>query len=502
MPHALLTPADERDLAVRGQSLDAVQTQLALFAQGMPYAHLQRPCTVGDGIVVLDDAATPRLEALFTQAVEAGRVTKFVPASGAATRMFSGLLAAYDQAGTAPPSPELQRFLTALPRFAFHDALQARLAYQTDARTILASLLTPEGLNYANLPKALLHFHRYKDHCRTPLAEHFIEAATYAQDRQRRARLHVTVTAQHLDAVRAHITALQEHYRPNGTQYEVGVSIQSPATDTIAVTPDNQPFRDEHGRLLFRPGGHGALLYNLEALQADIVFIKNIDNVVPDHLKAPTYRYKRALGGYLIAVQQQLFAYMQRLTSDAVDDALLAEIRTFATQTLALAVPTALSQQPRTTQGAYWTQALNRPLRVCGMVPNVGEPGGGPFWVQHASGTVSRQIVETSQIDPQAPEQRALLAAATHFNPVDLVCGVRDFRGQPFALPQFVDPRTGFIAQKTYAGRPLKALEWPGLWNGAMAHWHTVFVEVPLETFSPVKTVFDLLRPEHQPEKA
>lgn len=501
MPDTLLTPADEHAIVARGQSIEAVQTQLAMFHQGMPYVTLQRPCTVGDGLVILDDHALPVLEALYAQAVAAGRVTKFVPASGAATRMFHSLLTAYDQASprTATHNSEVQRFVEALPRFAFHEALQACLPPQHDDWTLLTALLTPAGLNYANLPKALLHFHRYKDHYRTPLAEHFVEAATYTQDSQRLARLHVTVTAQYLEAVQAHITALQQHFRATGTQYEVSVSIQSPTTDTIAVTPDNQPFRDEHGRLLFRPGGHGALLHNLQALDADIVFVKNIDNVVPDHLKAPTYRYKRALGGYLVALQQQLFAYMERLTTGDVDDALFAEILAFAQHPLALPLPVDLAHQPRTTQMRLLTQYLNRPVRVCGMVPNAGEPGGGPFWVQQADGTVSRQIVETSQIDATSPSQQAILASATHFNPVDLVCGLRDFRGQAFALHEFVDPHTGFIAAKTYAGRPLKALEWPGLWNGAMAHWHTVFIEVPLETFSPVKTVFDLLRPEHQP---
>jgi hypothetical protein len=262
---------------------------------------------------------------------------------------------------------------------------------------------------------------------------------------------------------------------------------------------DNTPVRDEQGHLLFRPGGHGALLANLQALAADIVFIKNIDNVVPDRLKDVTYRYKRALGGHLVRLQQHIFAYLEHLAAGKVNAGLLEEIQTFARQELAIVIPPELQQASQHQHIRFLHDRLNRPLRVCGMVRNEGEPGGGPFWVEHPDGSLSRQIVETSQVDTALPEQRALLAASTHFNPVDLVCGVRDYRGQPFDLQRFVDPNTGFISHKTYTGRPLKALDLPGLWNGAMAYWNTVFVEVPLSTFSPVKTVLDLLRPEHQP---
>ena len=364
---------------------------------------------------------------------------------------------------------------------------------------LLAYLLTPRGLNYANLPKALLQFHRYAGHCRTPLEEHLVEAAAYAQDSQQVARLHVTVAPEHTEAVQAHIEAIRSRYERAGVRYDMSLSTQSPATDTIAVDLENTPFRDEHGQLLFRPGGHGALLANLEALAADIVFIKNIDNVLPDHLKETTYGYKRALGGHLVALQQQIFLYLKKLASGAVDAALLHEIWAFAQQQLSMTMPQGGLHTPQHEQIRLLFDRLNRPLRVCGMVRNAGEPGGGPFWVEHTDGSMSLQIVEASQVDTASPEQRAIFAASTHFNPVDIVCGVRDYRGQPFHLTQFVDPDTGFISRKTYAGRTLKALELPGLWNGAMAHWNTVFVEVPLSTFSPVKTVLDLLRPEHQP---
>jgi hypothetical protein len=466
---------------------------------------------VDDGITVLQPSALEALGNLYAQAVSAGRVMKFVPASGAATRMFQALISYCErqEAADSKPDKDVSHFINNLQRFAFYDDLQAAIqrhrgegaAYLAHGQytELLTYLLTPQGLNYANLPKILLKFHRYDDHCRTPLEEHLVEAAAYALDRHQVARLHVTVTPAHAEAVRAHIEASQRRYERDSLRYEIDLSVQSPATDTIAVDPDNNPFRNEQGHLLFRPGGHGALLANLQALAADIVFIKNIDNVVPDHLKDVTYRYKRALGGYLVRLQQQIFAYLEHLAAGRVDAGLLEEIRTFAQRELAIVVPPGLQHAPRHEHIRFLYDRLNRPLRVCGMVRNEGEPGGGPFWVEHPDGSPLRQIVEASQVDTALPEQRALLAASTHFNPVDLVCGVRDYRGQPFDLQRFADPDTGFISHKTYAGRPLKALELPGLWNGAMAYWNTVFVEVPLSTFSPVKTVLDLLRPEHQP---
>ena len=511
MIHTYFSKADMHQIIACGQTPEALLSQIEIFKRGIPYTTLHRPCTVDDGIRVLQQSDIEALESLYAQAVAAGRVTKFVPASGAATRMFQALISYCEskEAADSKNEQDVLQFINNLQRFAFYDDLQAAvqrhggeieayLAYGQYAE-LLAYLLTAQGLNYANLPKILLKFHRYSDHCCTPLEEHLVEAATYAQDRHQVARLHVTVTPAHAEAVQAHIEASRRRYERAGLRYDITLSVQSPVTDTIAVDLDNNPFRDEQGHLLFRPGGHGALLANLQALAADLVFIKNIDNVVPDHLKEVTYRYKRALGGHLAHLQQQMFAYLEHLAARRVDEGLLEEIRTFARQELAIVVPSELQHAPRHKQIRFLHDRLNRPLRVCGMVQNEGEPGGGPFWVEHPDGSLSRQIVEASQVDTALPEQRALLAASTHFNPVDLVCGVRDYRGQPFDLQHFSDPNTGFISHKTYSVRPLKALELPGLWNGAMAYWNTVFVEVPLSTFSPVKTVFDLLRPEHQP---
>jgi hypothetical protein len=371
-------------------------------------------------------------------------------------------------------------------------------AAQGQCADILAYLLTPRGLDYASLPKGLLQFHRYPDHCRTPFEEHLVEAAAYTQDHQGVARLHLTVTPEHQAAFTAHLAAIRHRYERNGVRFDVTFSTQHPATDTIAVDMHNQPFRDQHGHLLFRPAGHGALLENLQALQGDIVFIKNIDNVVPDRLKAETYLYKRALGGYLIDIQNQVFAYLRQLAAPPVSDQTLARIFAFARHTLSIVPPAAMEQQTPAEKIAYLQTVLNRPIRVCGMVQNVGEPGGGPFWVQHTDGAQSLQIVEMSQVDMHHAAQKDIVARATHFNPVDLVCGVRDYTGKPFHLMAFTDPNTGFISVKSHDGRELKALELPGLWNGAMANWNTLFVEVPLSTFNPVKTVLDLLRPQHQ----
>jgi hypothetical protein len=446
---------------------------------------------------------------------------KFVPASGAASRMFKLLLsflhrsASLDQEHTSaeatsndPEYHDVLRCMRDLKRFAFYDDLKSVLATnglniealveQGQYQDILAYLLTSKGLNYANLPKALLKFHRYPDYCRTPLEEHLVEAAAYTQNQHGLARVHFTVTPAHQDAILDHFEAVRSRYEQSGGRYEVTFSNQKPSTDTIAVDLENNPFRDRQGQLVFRPAGHGALLGNLHALAGDMVFIKNIDNVVPDHLKAETYRYKRALGGYLVEIQNQIFTYLRRLTTQDVDQQFLTQLFAFVRHTLSVVPPPELERQSKPQKTQYLLGILNRPLRVCGMVPNVGEPGGGPFWVQHADGSLSLQIVETSQVDMQAAEQRAIVAAATHFNPVDLVCGVRDYQGQPFDLMQYTDPNTGFISIKSHEGRELKAMELPGLWNGAMTNWNTIFVEVPLSTFNPVKTVLDLLRPQHQ----
>ena len=512
---------DLRQIEGQGLTLEKVRSDIELFKKGFPAVRLQRPCTVGDGITVLQGDELDRLSQVHAKAASAGRMTKFVPASGAASRMFQLLLSAMERGKASTSAPEktpvdmderdyhmFLQFTRNLKQFAFYDDLRQVMARDglsieqmpTDGphADLLSYLLTPRGLNYANLPKGLIPFHRYAEHTRTPVEEHLIEAAAYAQDRDRIARVHFTVPPEHQEAMRDHVEAVRQRYEHSGCRYMVTFSVQKPSTDTIAVDQGNEPFRDETGRLVFRPAGHGALLENLDDLQGDIIFIKNIDNLIVDRLKPTTYLYKSALAGYLIELQHTIFHFLQTLLQERVAEQSIKEIFTFAREKLSIVPPAELLQKSRAERIAFLASRLNRPLRVCGVVPNTGEPGGGPFWVQQSDNTFSLQIIEAAQIDMRAPGQRVGWEAATHFNPVDLVCGVRDYRGRPFDLHRFSDPETGFIAQKSKDGKVLRALELPGLWNGAMAYWNTVFVEMPLITFNPVKTVFDLLRDAHQ----
>ncbi len=512
-----LCEEDLRQVVDSGRSPDAVRSQLELFAHPPDAVRLERPCTPGDGIRVLTQGEMQVALEKWRHACAAGRLLKFVPASGAATRMFKSLLALRAQmpeemrreavtqcaaAGDADAA-EVATFMDSLHRFAFgaelaqvmrRDRLDLNaLAEQGRFGAIVDYLLGAKGLDYASLPKGLLAFHRYDGASRTAFEEHLVEAAAYVRDERGVARLHFTVSPQH----RERFAALLERVRPDyerayDARFEIGFSEQKESTDTIAVDADNRPFRLDDGRLLFRPGGHGALIENLNDLAADLISIKNVDNVVPDHLKAIVFEWKRVLAGYLVALQESIFAHVAALTDDPSAAAVDAAER-FARAALGL-LPAATADRP-----AALRRLLDRPIRVCGMVRNTGEPGGGPFWVRGGDGRTSLQIVERAQVKADSKTQQAIFASSTHFNAVDLVCGVRDWRGRPFDLTRHVDPDAVFIAEKSQDGRRLKALELPGLWNGGMADWTTIFVEVPDGTFSPVKTINDLLRPEHQP---
>ncbi|MDA1303204.1 MAG: DUF4301 family protein [Nitrospirae bacterium] len=515
--HSMLTQRDRDCITARGTSVETIEQQLAIFQRGIPFTTLAKPCTIDDGIEQIAVSELSHFEETFKETMGAGRITKFVPASGAASRMFKTLLACSDNASnpatpslTSSENANLKTFLARLSEFAFYDDLVKVLAKQGHRRQdlhaqaqyqpILEALLHPAGLNYAKRPKGLLAFHRYSDHIRTPIEEHLIEASVYAKDGNNQAHLHLTISPEHQDAVQEHIEAARQRFKQEGIHWVVTCSLQTISSDTIAVDLENRPFRDSGGNLLFRPGGHGALLSNVNELQGDIVFIKNIDNVVPDHLKPETYVYKRALGGYLIHVQNRVFGYLRQLESETATAHQLDDIVQWAQSTLHFPTPPQWKSWSLAQRAENLRHFLHRPIRVCGMVKNTGDPGGGPFWVKQEDGTTSLQIVESSQVNLQSPEQQHIFAASTHFNPVDMVCGVRDYQGNPFDLKQYVDPNAGFISQKSYEGRELKALELPGLWNGAMAKWHTIFVEVPRPTFNPVKTVFDLLEPSHQPQ--
>ena len=515
-----LTEEDKRLLSSRGISEGEVRRQLELLRNPPPRIELIRPCTVGDGIKRLPEGGHERWLELHEEAASAGRFTKFVPASGAATRMFRTLVSFWKggngltldeirrRASTGDKEArELLTFFEGLPRFAFYDDLRDAMAAdglsledelaKGRVLTVLEYLLGPKGLNYASLPKGLLKFHRYPEGGRTAFEEHLVEAAYYVRDGQGICRLHFTVSPEHRRAFEELYQKVRPHYEERfGVKFEVSFSEQSPSTDTIALDSEGNLFRLSDGTLLLRPGGHGALLGNLQALGGDLVYIKNIDNVVPDHLKPPTVHWKRVLGGYLVEMERELHGYLAEMADGGGD---LGQILEFARECFCIELPEGWEEMGDGERRTFLLEELNRPLRVCGVVPNEGEPGGGPFWVRDRDGRARLQIVEEAQIDMTSPEQREIWSRSTHFNPVDIVCSLRDFKGRPFDLERFVDPEAVIITSKSKDGRPLKALERPGLWNGAMAGWLTVFVEVPPETFNPVKVVNDLLREAHQP---
>lgn len=498
----LFTAADLRQMADLGIDPEEALRQIELFRNPPPFARVLRPCTPGDGIRMIFESDHDRLLGYHAEAALEGRIGKLVPASGAASRMFTALLEDLNSTSDAPPA-EVRTFFENLHRFAFaEDLATLTRGHEGDRRAVLAALLTGQGLGYADLPKALLKFHRYPDGARTSFEEHLVEAADATRDAQSVCRLHFTVTPGHEPALRRLLESVRGRYEERlGVRFEVSFSYQERSTDTLAVDLDNRPFRQEDGTLLFRPGGHGALIQNLHALAAkgwDVVLLKNIDNVVPDDRKATGLLWKKLLAGALLALQKKIFGYLEQLEDGpSVTPELLEEVEKFMTDALVRPVPAEMSLRAEELR-LYLLRILDRPLRVCGVVRNQGEPGGGPFWVEAPGGEVSLQIVETSQIDPKDPDQQQILRASTHFNPVDLACALRDRHGRPYDLEKYIDPTTVFISRKSHEGRPLKALERPGLWNGAMAEWNTVFVEVPDATFAPVKTVLDLLRPEHQ----
>lgn len=505
---------DFRQLALRGISEYTAQEQLLHFQRGFPFIQLHAPALAGRGILQWHESDLQQHIDYYDQESVALQVIKFVPASGAATRMFKELFQWMEtlQAGKTADTlcaedPAARTFFEKLPSLAFWDDLKVYMAehgydaeaclVQQDYLPLLRYLLEDDGLGYAQLPKGLLKFHRYTHQARTPLEEHLVEGVHYGKDQQQQVKLHFTVSHEHREKFIEHAADVLEAYeRAFGVQFQLSYSLQKPSTDTLAATNCNEPFRNTDGSLVFRPGGHGALIENLNELHDDIVFIKNVDNVVPDGLKATTIQYKKALGGLLLYMRRKVFGFMELLDTGTLTENQYHDLRQLAIQDLSID-PALL---PATFDGDLerLKDLLDRPIRVCGMVKNLGEPGGGPFWVRHAqNGSLSLQIVESSQVNLQDAEQKQIFAQATYFNPVDLVCSLRNHKGEKFDLTRFVDPDTGFISLKSKDGKDLKAQELPGLWNGAMAHWITLFVEVPLITFNPVKTVMDLLRAEH-----
>lgn len=506
----MLTKQDLQQIERLGISEAVVNHQMEQQRNGFPYLKLQAAASIENGGIMAPDAEERNayLASWERYQAEGRKVVKFVPASGAASRMFKDLFAFLDANYDEPTTAFEKEFFDNTRLFAFRKALCNACKADTQCsvcdlkeagkyKEVVAHLLGEEGLNYGNLPKGLLLFHNYEDEPRTPLEEHLVEAALYASSNGE-ANVHFTVSHDHLQLFKDKVAEKLEKYEKlYNTRLNVSFSEQKPSTDTIAVNPDNTPFRNEDGSLLFRPGGHGALIQNLNDVEGDVVFIKNIDNVVPDKLKGDTVTYKKLLGGILVELQKQAFRYLLMLDKGGCTREQLNEMLLFLEKRLCC-VRKNVAELDDNTLAEYLRKKFNRPIRVCGMVKNVGEPGGGPFLTYNQDGTISLQILESSQIDSNNAEYVKAFKEGTHFNPVDLVCGIRDYRGNAFHLPDFVDPNTGFISSKSKNGKQLKALELPGLWNGAMSDWNTVFVEVPLSTFNPVKTVNDLLRPEHQ----
>lgn len=508
----MFSQKDLKYISQKGISLDTLNTQIQNFQKGFPFMEITKPATINDGVLRLNELERHKCIDNFDKKSKHHQICKFVPASGAASRMFKDLFAAYqDDSASIQNHPAALHFVDQLEHFAFYAELKKALekdGYNLQSlkesknyTPIFEYLLTSKGLDYGNLPKGLLQFHLYtQDNIRTPFEEHLVEGAAYSRNADGTVYLHFTVSPEHRSRFEALLASIREKYEQHfGVHFEVDFSEQHPHTDTIAVDMDNVPFREENGQILFRPGGHGALIENLNELNdaVDIVFIKNIDNVVPDNLKDTTYTYKKIIGGVLMAYQEKIFDFLQQLETQKTNESLIEEATLFLQNKLCTVLPDAFHQLSTSEKADFLFQKLNRPTKVCGMVKNVGEPGGGPFWAKNSDGSTSLQIVESSQIDGNDPQKQAILQNASHFNPVDLVCAIKNYKGEPFNLLDFRDPQTGFITQKSKDGRELKAQELPGLWNGAMADWNTLFVEVPIITFNPVKTVNDLLRKEH-----
>ncbi len=504
---------DIRQIEGRGMTLPDIERQIQWFKEGIPPIHLVRPAVIGDGIEVVKQEDEEELILCFDNDKTGYKPLKFIPASGAASRMFKSLFEARAFLKEHPESsetylsenPAIAKFFNDLPMYPFYADLKGiatdwnldLMIRERKYHEILNLLLGEDGLNYGGLPKGLLKFHNYGDLSRTAFEEHFAETMDYLADEEEEVHLHFTVSAENRLQFEELANELSGLYAENrGTRYIVEFSEQMEDTDSIAVDLNDEVFRDPEGNLVFRPGGHGALLGNLAGLDSSVVFIGNIDNIAPEKARQFKVKYKKILGGFLLERVRIIHALLDNLEKGASDDVTREKVIGFIRE-ISFDEAESLEKETVDVFNSRAFKFLDRPVRVCGMVENVGEPGGGPFWVSDNNGMISRQIVERSQVDLEDPEQNRILEMSTHFNPVDMVCFIKDYRGKPFDLFSFRDPALGFISNKSINGQDIKALELPGLWNGSMAGWITYFLDIPLATFTPVKTIFDLLRPEH-----
>lgn len=502
-----------------GITKESIRNQLEIFERGALFIKVNKPCTIGDGIQIIDESVFEEVINLHKTAAQSGRLTYFVPASGAATRMFKQLQSYLNKSKGVPffvlreeifsdsDAKAVYEFLSNIKCFAFYDKLKSILKKENididnlndddDISIVLKSVLDENGLNYSFLPKGAILFHKYNNECRTPFEEHLYEAAI-STGNEGNIKIHFTISEEHSQIFSDIINETVKRFENNNVHLEVSSSFQKKSTNTITLTTENQLFKDSLGIPVFRPAGHGALIENLNELEADIILIKNIDNILPSGKNELPVKYKKIMTGYLISVQKEIFSYLRQLENKKINELIITEIKEFSTRLLSKIFPAEFDKQTNEFKSEFLFSVLNRPLRVCGMVKNEGHPGGGPFWVKNSEGEISLQIIEESQININNPKQFNIFKSSTHFNPVDLVCGVRDFKGRNFDLRDFVDRKSGLITTKSYEGNAIKTLELPGLWNGAMAYWNSIFVEIPSETFNPVKVVNDLLKPAHQ----
>lgn len=511
----VFTKKDIKQISLNNLTVEQVMSQIHYFEAGIRPINLKDAATIGNGVLSFNKQEQDTYFKYYENNKENYSILKFVPASGAATRMFKFLfefLKEYDSSKESINSyinknkvPELALFIIGMEKLPFYseilDAVPSdynQLDSDEKIVVFIRTMLSQDKLNFGKLPKGLLPFHQYKNEVSTAFKEHLYEATQYASNNGC-AKLHFTISEEHISKFKEELNNIhQKITQKTDTLFDVSFSYQKHKTDTIAVTPKNEFFREDNGQLLFRPSGHGALIENLNDITDDVIFIKNIDNVVTPKLKDDVIIYKKILAGALLKTQEQIFNYLKALEKNTITEENIISIANFLNSDLNIIINPEFEKYSKKYQIEYLANKLNRPIRVCGMVKNEGEPGGGPFWVKSENGTVSLQIVESAQIDTENKQQRNILKKATHFNPVDIVCAIKNYKGEKFNLLNFVDHNTGFISQKTRLGKKLKALELPGLWNGAMANWNTIFIEVPLDTFNPVKNVNDLLKPSHQ----
>ena len=508
----MLSKKDLAQLSKKGISDIEFETQLENFQKGFPYMNLAGAATVGDGIVRLSEADAAEYASLFEQNSKELSMIKFVPASGAASRMFKDLIdleSKYDASESKKGFSKTVKTIEKVEKFAFYDSLVKlleadnldihNLLNEKKYSTIASYILKTPGLGYQSKPKAMLQFHKYKEGSRTAFEEHLVEGVQYAKMLDNTVHLHFTISPEHRELfenkMKEVLPALEEHH---GVKFDIQFSEQMGKTDMVALDKNGELVRNADGSILFRPGGHGALIENLNALEADLIFIKNIDNVTTDALRGTTCLYKKALAGYLLYIQSQVFRYLRELEALSVNEITLSQIEGFAAKMLNVRFSMTHFGRSMRERINYVIRKLNRPIRVCGMVRNEGEPGGGPYWVRNEFGHKNLQIIEASQIDFENPFQVEMVQKSSHFNPVDIVCGVKTYKRNKFNLKNYVDKKTGFISQKKQNGIDMTIQELPGLWNGSMSDWNTIFIEVPIETFTPVKTLDDLLRREHQ----